>query len=145
MVSNGFMIVRLVLSGPPPQPAPVGSTWQRVGITSSPTSPTYTPPQRCAKHGHPPLRYLSNGGCVYCARSVKGARPRLKLQVPVECAEGLEATVEAMGWTLEPKRAVKLGRLLVAVRASVSESEAVEVCRGLGWEVALWKESVKMS
>ncbi len=135
---NGFGQMRVVMDGPPPADTAV-ATWRLIGHTALPGSARYTPLERC-KRGHPPLRYLSSGGCVYCVReAAETSVIRLRLQVPVEQLDGFDDMVKLMGWTVAPgKGRVAQGRKLITVEAKGRRDESVAAARALGWEVSLW-------
>lgn len=135
---NGYGQMRVVLDGDPPPDTGV-STWRLIGHMAVPTSTRYTPLERC-KRNHPPLRYLSSGGCVYCnSLSQPLATPRLRLQVPHNLLPTFDDTVKALGWKIDVGKVRDTeGRRLVAVEASGPRSDAIATAIAMGWEVSLW-------
>ena len=135
---NGFGQMRVVMEGDPPADTAV-STWRLIGHTSMPGFTRYTPLERC-KRNHPPLRYLSNGGCVYCMREGRAeALVRLRLQIPLELLGTFDDTVKMFSWSIAPgKGRISQGRKLIAVEAKGRREECVAAARAMGWEVSLW-------
>ena len=132
--STGCAVVRVVMNGDPP-PDNADATWTLAGTTANPASPTYIPPDRC-KRGHPPLRYLSNGGCVYCVKGRADApRGRLVVQIPHDV--DVDAAVGLMGWSIS-ERARRLDRWVVRLDlGTTAATDAMLMCRAMGWEVVV--------
>ena len=132
-VINGFSHCRVVLDGDDLTGHRL-ETLRLVGTTSDPAASTYTPLERC-KHGHPPLRYMSNGGCVYCCRKPRSEDRRLGMWVRGAGRDEFDAAVSALGWSLaywSPKERWGYRACSVRLPASVLMEDALALALALG-------------
>lgn len=134
MVRTGTIRIRVVVDGPVPTDTP-GCTWTQVGVQYAGNPTTYTPPDRCSRR-HPPLRYLSNGGCVYCAKQkTEGPSGSLTVQVPSD--QEFDGIVKSMGWEVEQRRLKRDRWILVLDLGETGYTDGLLTARAMGWEVIL--------
>lgn len=132
---TGKTRLRVCIDGDAPQTDPNVATWTLVGVQHPGNNATYTPPAHCDR-GHPPLRYLSNGGCVYCAKQ-KTAAPGSFITVQVPSDVEFDGVVKSMGWTIRARQ-FKLDRWVLSVGVGdMQKTEGILMARALGWEVVL--------
>lgn len=131
-VGTGMAQIRVVLDRAPP-PDTATCTWRCVGSTTNPKLPTYTAEERC-KRNHAPLRYLSNGGCVQCAKEAAEPEKALRLTVQMPVDVEFDDAVKSMGWKAT-WQTVRHNRRVVVIDVGVArKSEAIGVLQAFGWE-----------
>lgn len=132
---RGKTRLRVCVDGEAPRMPPEVATWTLIGVQHPGNAATYTPPERCDR-GHPPLRYLSNGGCVYCAKQ-KTAAPGATLTVQIPAEVDFDETVKSFGWEIRARR-FKMDRWVLALwLGETQKTEGIFAARALGWEVVL--------
>lgn len=109
---------------------------------TTPEGTRYTPNAgRCGK-GHPPLRYVSNHSCVYCAR-VQTRQRATEIVTPEVGADAARATMVAMGWEVGRLKRAYGGEITVRVTlpAGIMQKDIAPVLDACGWRFARRKRS----